>query len=353
MAYRYRRRRRYGRRRNYDDFDWAEWHRNNRDAVGRKFGGIDADVTEAFFNLSPEDLNTVLTLYGERYSEKAADYARFAFPKWRSGERGMAGETLERLLEVVPYVLSFETKKELFYKVRAAYRDREAVIIKVATVEHMTLVHRTVKRIVERAEAQPLPEHVDARLVWLSEGDGFIARQLVAASEEAEGAATAEALRREMGELHRFFLNTLDTRHGMSHVVTLPCGTVTVEFTRRKKRRWFFMSDAEQPESNLPARQENRPAKDIFEFALQRMVDPEDSQEIVLAAQREHLRLAAKEREGEIDTTQAERELREFVEQMREAARSNTLDVEADASFKRASGTTHVNVKKRKRFLFW
>ena len=111
------------------------------------------------------------------------------------------------------------------------------------------------------------------------------------------------------------------------------------------------MSDEEKPESNLPARQ--GPAKDIFEFALQRMVNPEDSQEIVLAAQREHLRLAAKEREGEIDTTQAERELREFVEQMREADRNKTLDFEADASFKRASGTTHMNVKKRKRFLFW
>ena len=268
MAYRNRRRRRYGGRRSYGDVNWAEWHRSNRDAVGRKFGGIDADVTKAFFNLSPQQFETVLEMYGARYSEKAADYARFAFPKWRSGERGMAGETLERLLEVVPYVLSLDTKIELFCKVRGAYRELETVTIQVGKIEDIALVQRTVDQIVARAEAQPLPEHVDLRLIWLSEGDGLVARKLVAASEKAEGSALAEALRHEMDGLHRFFLNVLEAGHTMTHVVSLPCGTVTVEFSRRKKRRWSFMSEEEEPTSNLPARRDDRPAKDIFEFYL-------------------------------------------------------------------------------------
>ena len=115
------------------------------------------------------------------------------------------------------------------------------------------------------------------------------------------------------------------------------------------------MSDEEeeQEQSNLPARQQDRPAKDIFEYALQHMVNPDDSQEIILAAQREHLRLMAKEKEGEIDASQASQALREFIDGLREADSIQGMDVEMDASFKGAAGITHVRAKKRKRFFFF
>ena len=108
----------------------------------------------------------------------------------------------------------------------------------------------------------------------------------------------------------------------------------------------------EQPEesSNLPAKREDRPARDIFEFALQSMIDPNDSQEIVLAAQREYLRLQAKKVEGEIDAVSAERELKIFIEQMREANNLANVSFDASADFKRASGTTRMTVKKKSRW---
>lgn len=342
----YRRYSRYGSR---PYTDWSKWHESRRDAVTRTFGGIDKDVTQAFFSLSPSKLDEVFALYESSYGRPAAQYARASYRKWRTGNVQASGQTLLRLLEVVPYALSFEAKTQLYRKLRDANRTKEAVVLKVATADDLNFVEATVNRIVDRAKSQPLPPIVDSRLVWLSGGDGLVARALVAASEEADGRTVAEALRLELPTLQRLFSET-ERNHHMQHEISLPCGTVTVKFTRAKKRRWFMSSEEETEKANLPARREDRPAKDIFEFALQSMINPDDSQEIVLAAQREYLRLQTKKVEGEIDAEGAERELRQFIEQIREASGLQNVSVEASADFKRASGTTRMTVKKKSRW---
>ena len=346
----YRRRGRY----RYSGYtNWGEWHQSRRDIVTRNFGGIDEDITQAFFRLSSRDFETVLGLYEKSYGRSAAQYARTATRRWRSGSTMMSGQTLERLLEVVPNVFSFDTKLQLYRKLRDAHRSRESVTIKVSGEDDLTLVESTVARIVERAKAQPLPPIVDSRLVWLAQGDGLVVRQLVAASEEAEGTTVAEALRTELTEL-RLLFDGMGSTHQMQHVISLPCGTMTVDFVRTKRRRRFMSGEEENQQTNLPAKREDqasmRPAKDIFEFALQSMINPNDSQEIVLAAQREYLRLQAKKVEGEMDAATAEMELRQFIDQMREANKLQNVSMEADADFKRASGTTRLTVKKRSRW---
>ena len=333
--------------------DWSKWHAVRRATVARKFGGIDEDVTKAFFGLRPVDFEKVLELYEASYGRSAAQYARTAFRKWRSGPTMASGQTLERLLEVVPYVLSFDTKLHLYRKLRDAYRGKESVRLRVSSEEDVALVERTVARIVERAKSQPLPPLVDSRLVWLAIGDGLIARELVAASEEADGVTTAQALRSELPKLRRMF-DEMERSHQMEHVISLPCGTVTVDFGRKKRRRWFMSNEELREETKLPARREDqlpaRPARDIFEFALQSLISPDDSQEIVLAAQREYLRLQAKKVEGEMDAAGAERELKQFIETMREASALQNVSLEASADFKRASGTTRMTVKKKSRW---
>ena len=336
----------------WSNADWYQWHVSQRAAVGRNFGGIDEDVTQAFFGLTPMEFEKVLERYEASYGKSAAQYARKAYRRWRSGATMVSGQTLERLLEVVPYVLSFDTKLRLYRKLRDAYRGKESVRLLVSSEGDLALVESTVARIVERAKSQPLPPLVDSRLVWLAKGDGLVARELVAASEEADGVMTAQALRSELPRLRQMF-DEMERSHRMEHVISLPCGKVTVDFGRKKRRRWFMSNEEQGQETKMPARREDqmiaRPAKDIFEFALQSMINPDDSQEIVLAAQREYLRLQAKKVEGEMDEAGAERELKQFIDQMREASALN-VSLEASADFKRASGTTRMTVKKKSRW---
>lgn len=342
----YRRSYRYGQK---SHTDWSAWHQTRRAAVTRTFGGIDLDVRDAFFSLSPSDVERVMDLYRASYGTAASTYARKSYRRWRSGAVNPSGKTLERLLEVVPYVLSFDQKLALYRKLRNAYRRPESVTIRISTPQDLTMVESTVARIVERARSQPLPPIVDSRLVWLATGDGVIARQLVAAYEETDGAVIAQALSSELPLLQQIYQDS-DRSHRMEHIVVLPCGTVTIDFRKKKSRRWPMSSDEQSESTNLPAKREDRPAKDIFEFALQSMISPNDSQEIVLAAQREYLRLQAKKVEGEMDAVSAERELKTFIDHMREANSLSNVHFEASGDFKRASGTTRMNVKKKSRW---
>jgi len=113
------------------------------------------------------------------------------------------------------------------------------------------------------------------------------------------------------------------------------------------------MGTNHEEDQPTPGRGELAPVKtpkDIFELAMQNLLTPEDSQEIVLAAQREYLRLQTKKVEGEMDSATAERELRQFIEQMREANALQNVSMEGSADFKRASGTTRITVKKSRRW---
>jgi hypothetical protein len=347
---RYRNSSRYGYRR------WNAPSESKLAVVQRNFGGIDEDIKREFFRLSKKDFEAVLAIYGKKYGDGAASYARGAYYRWRSGSTTMSGQTLERLLEVVPYVFPFETKLALYRKLRNAHRPRDNAHLKVTTETDIALVEAAVERIVQRARAVPLPAIVDQRLVWLAQGDGLTARKLVSASEEAEGVTVSQAVRAELTELHRVFAS-LELNHTMQHVIKLPCGTVTVDFARKttRRRRWFMSDhDESQQGANLPVKHEEvlpaKPPKDIFEFAMQNLLSPDDSQEIVLAAQREYLRLQTKKAEGEMDTSTAERELREFIDQMREANALQNVSMESNADFKRASGTTRITMKKGRKW---
>jgi len=105
-----------------------------------------------------------------------------------------------------------------------------------------------------------------------------------------------------------------------------------------------------ESENKLPARVDEtslaRPVGDIIDQALQQ----EGTEEIRLMAQREALRLAAKQRESSMDSSAAMREMGEFIEQAQDLSSLRDMNFEADADFKRASGRTHIRVERKRRW---
>jgi hypothetical protein len=289
--------------------------------VSNRFGGIDQDVIAAFYSLSNDKLTQLLKLYANQYGSGPADYAAHAYAEWRSGRKQMAGQTLERLIEVVPLVLSFEQKLELYKKRRSKLRPQERVTVTVTGEQDIHLVEEAAWRIVKRAETQPLPSFVDARLTWLSQGDGLLARELVAAIERQDGERTATAIAQEVRDLHNVFAESSILKVA-EHVIDLPCGVITVGFKRQSRFwRWFMSDDNQTGAANLPTRRDDTrivpAAKDIIDAALQQGA----SEEIVLAAQREAVRLATKVREGQIDAANAQKELQDSIDQAEQVTR--------------------------------
>jgi hypothetical protein len=339
-------------------WEWAEYHREQRALVKARFGGIDEHVLAAFFGLGSDKLAYVFALYARQYGPAAGSYAKRAFSRWQRGEVQPSGKTLERLLDIVPQVLDFTTKVELYRHLRDAHRRPDRLSLKVAGEAELELVEKAAWRIVDRAHAIPLPAEVDARLSWLSQGDGLAARRLVAEVELREGALIADILRSELAQLADA-LRTSSVNPKATHEINLPCGAISIEFTQpRWWRRPKMSNDNEQHDNDqtnrLPARRDEqalaRPVGDIIDQALQQMVSVDDSQEIVVAAQREALRLAAKQREGAMDSSTAKREVSEFLEQAHEANVLRDADYEMDADFKRATGRTHISVRRKRRW---
>ncbi|MBI3973458.1 MAG: hypothetical protein HY332_19470 [Chloroflexi bacterium] len=345
------------RRRIYRSTYWKAAQDRERADVSQQFSGIDADVKNEFFSLPWSKLERVFRIYGDQYGDGAERYARTAYEKWRTGAVAPSGQTLTRLLNVVPEVIDFPTKLALYRRLRNAHRQHERLTVTLTGATDLALVEDAARRIVERARAQPLPFAVENCLTWLSQGDGLVARQLVSEAEVHEGEAVAGALRRELTTLRDMLERSL-VPVDASHFVQLPCGLITVAFAKPKqqtKRWWWQMansSESDQPKENaqLPVRRQDalapRSARDIIDLAMQHA----GSQEIVTAAQQEALRLEVKRREGVLDSETAKREMDEFLKQAEEASSLQGMEYEADAHFKRASGRTHMTVKKQRRW---
>lgn len=226
---------RYGYRR---DPDWGAWHAKQRRRVSQAFGGIDQDVLNSFLRLDPPALQHVMAAYEQRYGLSAKRYAVGAYSKWQSGDVVPSGQTLERLLEIVPPFLSFETKLRLYRSVRQAFRQAESVVVHVTDPSHIGQVAEAARRIVDRAGSQPLPAHVDARLVWLSYGDGVLARRLTAEAELAEGRISATHIEQELSTVLEL-LQQRDLVMTAEHAIDLPCGSILVRFSKPKRRSWW------------------------------------------------------------------------------------------------------------------
>jgi hypothetical protein len=326
----------------------ADIHSGRR-RLNNAFAGLDRDMMNAFFTLDERDLELVFSHYSQEYGIGAAKYARESYPHWRQGAKNPSRQTYERLMAIVPQVLNFDTKVRLYRRLRDAHRQRERIVVRVAALDDLLLVEEAAKRIVERSRSGPVPADVHARLTWLSRGDGVVAGQLVAVVEEREGEMVAVTVRKELRVIYEMVTGTAVVKNA-THEIELPYGTITVDLAK-KRGRWTLSDERGPNDANLPARRQDilpaRPARDIIDFALQQHEAPE---EIIVAAQHEGLRLAAKQREGQIDSANANRELGEFIEQAHALNRQQGLNFEAEADFKRASGKTHVRVKKQKRW---
>src|ERR1700736_6004601 len=70
--------------------------------LSAELGGMDKGVKDYFFNLSPEDLSTLLDDYQSKYGSKAREYAAKTIRNWSSGRVKMSGMVAARLFNLLP-----------------------------------------------------------------------------------------------------------------------------------------------------------------------------------------------------------------------------------------------------------
>src|SRR5262245_31140650 len=77
------------------------------------FGDAVGDVRNAFLTLDNDAREALLDDYESFHGDSAARYARNTFPKWQNGTTQLSGQTMERLIELVPPYLSADQRFQL------------------------------------------------------------------------------------------------------------------------------------------------------------------------------------------------------------------------------------------------
>lgn len=201
----------------------------------RIFGGAVDGIRAAFLDLNGDALDELLEDYGEIHGEAAESYARRAFPKWRSGETRLSGQTMERLVELVPPYLSPAQRFEVMRKVVEKHRPNAPFLSVHVDSKKPEEGFARIDAALERMRKEDLlahvPENVLAASTWLCDNDMTAARALLAALEGRENELLRESAIREI-ELLKRTVRSGQVKHA-SYSVRMPGGNLNVSVHKR------------------------------------------------------------------------------------------------------------------------
>ncbi len=302
--------------------DWADINAANRAWVSAMYGGVDQDVCQVFFNLSPDILERVLVEYRKRYGKAAYTYAKAVYAEWQYGRVQMSGQVCERLLEIVPRYLDFKVKYDLLNKL---WRSREGSRLRVeipgGLAESAAL--DTAISAINKARSTKLPDYIAKRLNWLADNDGEVAKLLLKEVMDREHelivAGVRDAIRRLFAT--RIQLDGRSVEMQYQHEIALPGLKVLIVLnvsnkTSSEGRRTVPDQKLDQggptkkpsdgnlvPVTNPPQGGQLAPIQNpqnLLDEALRRM-GPEKQAEVLGKAADEALRLQVKGKEHEMD----------------------------------------------------
>ena len=211
---------------------------SKRQELSSTFGGIDRDVERLFLNLNREDLDELLEYYEEEHGRAAANYARNTYPKWKRGSVQLSGQTAERLLNLLPPLLPFDTRYELVKKLRKANFRKLTRSVHTTPGAWREAVGPAIADVVNHGSSANIKEGVKQRVAWLADGDVAAAEKLMLAAEQDEAITRLAYLNAEFARMDAMIARMGDYQTSVSHLIELPQGSVHVHITIPKVSMW-------------------------------------------------------------------------------------------------------------------
>lgn len=146
----------------------------------KEMGRTVFDVKNYFFGLKDSELNEILTAYGLRYGASKEAYARYAFPRWKSGSTKMGGLVAKRLFDFLPPRMPIAIKLALAGNVWHYFGPSSAHEFTVGPNADANLVIDAVYKTLElEIEDYNIPQDVKNRFDWLAAGDVSIKEHIL------------------------------------------------------------------------------------------------------------------------------------------------------------------------------
>jgi hypothetical protein len=174
------------------------------------FGDAVKNIRDAFFDFSDDALDELFSDYGEMYGESAERYARNTFPKWKSRSTSLSGQTMERLVELVPPYLSAEQRFSILKAVLKRHKKSVDTRIIRINIKEPSLGFSEIGDALASMKTQDvlanLPERVMKAASWLYDDDITAARAMLADAERLENDIVRASAQREIDLLKRTIL---------------------------------------------------------------------------------------------------------------------------------------------------
>ncbi len=201
-------------------------------------GGIDRDVERLFLSLDQEELDELFDYYEEEHGRSAANYARSTYPKWKRGAVQLSGQTAERLLNLLPPSLPFETRFELVKKLRKANFRKLNRHVNTSPECWRDALGPVIAEVVNHGSTANIKEGVKQRIAWLADGDVASAEKLMLAAEQDEAIARLAYLNAEFVRLESLIAHMGQYQTSISHAIELPQGSIHVHIAVPKVSMW-------------------------------------------------------------------------------------------------------------------
>lgn len=147
-----------------------------------RYGSLVDRVVRIFLAMEPETVERVLQTFRAKYGDGAYAYARRTIGSWKQGQVRQVGQTVMRLLEVVPLYVDRTTRFELAQILREEtlrrLRQTNMVLI-VATDGDLTEPMARLREIIDAQVSIELPPGVLETQAWIGQEDAAVFQRMI------------------------------------------------------------------------------------------------------------------------------------------------------------------------------
>jgi hypothetical protein len=205
----------------------------------RLFGSVVDGIKTAFLALEEDGLDELLQDYGAIHGAAAEKYARKTFSSWKSGKTKLSGQTMERLVELVPPYLAADQRMALLRQLANKHESRANKQYKTVSIniespgDAFAEIDAALNSMEHDDVLAHIPENVMKAATWLYDDDVTAARAVLAESKRTENEIMKNSARKEL-ELLKRTISSGQVKTA-NYSVELPAGTLNVNaYTPRK-----------------------------------------------------------------------------------------------------------------------
>lgn len=191
----------------YSVSGWGVASRSKYGRLNSLFGEAVDQIKRAFLSLDHGDLDELFTRYGVLNGDSAEQYARKTLPRWRSGSVKLSGQSMERLIHLVPPYLVPEQRLSLLQAVLKRHRRSGASRTIKINVKEPSQGFAELQAALGAMSHQDVLAHLPASVMdaaaWLYDNDMTAARAVIAEAERKENELIQSSAAREIELLRR------------------------------------------------------------------------------------------------------------------------------------------------------